>query len=119
MESDKIEDCLRLRKLYEEKLKPGPYPTSEVGVMGLTDSESCYLLMYLADVAGIASHGVKLLALEVSRRKEFLRVADGSLATQWPMIAQHISASETPRMHLLASDTEEARVLIKRVLGED
>ncbi len=119
MESEEVEDCLRLRRTYEEKLKPGPYPTTEVRVMGLTDSEAGNLSMYLADIAGIASHGAKLLALEASRRRQFQRVVAEGFATKWPQIYQHISAGETPKMHRLMNETEEARVLIKRVLGDD
>lgn len=119
MEDNTLDDCLRLRRMYEEKLKPGPYPLSEVREMGLTDSEKGNLSAYLADVAGIASHGGKLLTLEVSRRTKFRRyVADG-FAAKWPRITKQISASETPRMHRLMNDTEEARVLIMKILGGD
>jgi hypothetical protein len=118
MESDEVGDCLRVKRMYEGMLKVGPYPTSEVRVMGLTDSESANLSMYLADVAGIASHGVKLLALEASRRKKFQQVVAESFATKWPQINQRISASETPKMYRLMIVTEDARLLIKRVLGE-
>jgi hypothetical protein len=73
--------------------------------------------MYLADIAGIASHGEKLIELETHRRNQFRKVVAESLAEKWPRISQQINLNETPRLHRLMDNTEQARVLIKKVLG--
>lgn len=118
MQDDRLEDCLRLRTLYEEKLKPGPYPTSEVTSERFPEPAPGTLLMYLADVAGIASHGEKLIGLAGIRREQFRKVTAESFAERWPQISQQISANETPKVRRLMDDTEEAPVLIKKVLRD-
>jgi hypothetical protein len=72
--------------------------------------------MYLADVAGIASHGSKLIGLEAVRREEFRKLVSESFTERWPQIAQQISINETPKLRRLMDDTEEARLLIKKIL---
>jgi hypothetical protein len=118
MQNDRLDDCLRLRTLYEDKLKSGPYPTSEVTPARFPEPAPGNLHMYLADIAGIASHGEKLLGLEGIRRDQFRTAVAESFAERWPQISQQISPNETPKLHRLMDDTEEARILIKKVLGD-
>jgi hypothetical protein len=118
MRNDKAEDCLRLRDMYEAKLKPGPYPTSEVTLERFPEPSSGTISIYLADVAGIASHGEKLLGLEDTRQNQFRKVVAGSFAETWPQISRHITMDDTPILCQLMKDTEEARVLIKSVLAD-
>jgi hypothetical protein len=117
MQNQTLEDCTRLRSLYEERLKPGPYPTSEVTLRRFPEPAPGILSTYLADIAGIASHGAKLIELEMLRRNQFRKVVAESFAEKWPRISLQITLNETPRLHRLMDDTEEARVLIKKVLG--
>jgi hypothetical protein len=91
MQNDRLEDCLRLRMLYEEKLKPGPYPTTEVTPGRFPEPAPGTLLMYLAGVAGIASHGEKLIGLAGIRREQFRNAVAESFAEKWPQISQQIS----------------------------
>jgi hypothetical protein len=104
--------------MYEEKLKSGSYPTSEVTPRRFPEPIPSTLSMYLADVAGIASHGEKLIGLEAIRREQFRKVVAESFAEKWPQISQQISINETPKLRRLMDDTEEARVLIKKVLTD-
>jgi hypothetical protein len=104
--------------LYEEKLGRGPYPTSEVTPGRFPEPALGTLLLYLAAVAGIASHGEKLLGLEGIRREQFRKAVAESFAEKWPQISQQISPNETPKLHRLMGDTEEARTLINKVLGD-
>ena len=106
-----------MRTMYEERLGRGPYPTSEVNSKRFPDSAAGTLSMYLAGVAGIASHGAKLIGLEAVRREEFRKLVAESFAERWPQIAQQISINKTPKLRRLMDDTEEARLLIKKVLG--
>lgn len=112
----RVEKCLRLRIMYDLKLWPGPYPTSEVTPQLFPEPEPSIILMYLADIAGIASHGEKLLNLKAARHDEFQRLVAQSFADQWPSISQKITKSATPVLHQLMNDTEDARKLIKEVL---
>ena len=118
MRNDKVEDCLRLREMYEAKLKPGAYPTSEVTLERFPEPSPGTVSMYLADVAGIASHGEKLLGLEATRRDQFRKVVADSFAERWPQISRHITMDDTPILCRLMNDTEEARALIKSVLAD-
>jgi hypothetical protein len=65
--------------MYEEKLKPGPYPTSESHTETLSGTDTGTLSLYLADVAGIASHGEKLIGLEAIRREQFRKITPATM----------------------------------------
>lgn len=118
MSIDKVEDCLKLRRMYEEKLKAGPYPTSEVTPQRFPEPAPGIILMYLADVAGIASHGEKLLSLESKRRDQFREVVAESFKDKFPDISQRITLGETPKLCRFIDDTENACVLIRKVLAD-
>jgi len=104
--------------MYEVKLGRGPYPTSEVTRKRFPEPAPSIILMYLADVAGIASHGEKLMALETTRRDHFRKIVECSFAEKWPKISRQISMNDPPMLCRLMTDTEEARVLIKKVLAD-
>jgi hypothetical protein len=104
--------------LYEEKLGRGPYRTSEVTPERFPEPAPGTLLLYLADLAGMASHGEKLLGLEGLRREQFRKAVAESFAEKWPQISQQISPYETPKLHRLMDGTDEARILIKKVLRD-
>jgi hypothetical protein len=76
------------------------------------------ILMYLADIAGIASHGERLIALEPAKSDKFRKIVAQSFAEKWPRISRHISMNETPQLCRLMDDTEEARLLIKQALAD-
>jgi hypothetical protein len=83
----------------------------------LTDAGHTELLLHIEHIAGIASHGLKLIGLKEVRREEFRKLTAESFAARWPQIAQKITVDETPLLRQLMDDTEEARQIIKRVLG--
>ncbi len=114
----KVEECLRLRSMYDLKLGRGPYPTSEVSPQLFPEPEPGTISMYLADIAGIASHGERLLALEVSRRNQFRALTAQSFAERFPDVSQKITMDRTPILRQLMNDTEEARTLIVGVLTD-
>lgn len=108
-------DCGRCTR---KRLGRGPYPTSEVTRKRFPEPVPGTLLIYFADIAGIASHGEKLLDLEPLRRAQFRKIVAESFAEKWPQISRQITANETPRLRQLMDDTEEARLLIRKVLED-
>jgi len=114
----RVEECVRLRSMYDLRLGRGPYPTFEVSPQWFPEPEPGTILMYLADIAGIASHGEKLLNLEITRRDEFRTLVAQSFADRWPVISQKITVNHTPVLRQLMNDTEDARILIKEVLTD-
>jgi hypothetical protein len=114
----KVEECVRLRSIYELRLGRGPYPTFEVSPQRFPEREPGTISMYLADIAGIASHGEKLLNLENTRREEFRTLVAQSFADRWPDISQKITLKHTPVLRQLMNDTESARILIREVLAD-
>jgi hypothetical protein len=109
---------LRLESLYRDSLGRGRYPTSEVTPEAFPEPAPTTLLLYLADIAGMASQGEKLRSLETVRRRQFKEIVAQSFAEKWPLISQQITPEETPELHRLMNGTEEARVLIKTILGD-
>lgn len=118
MTNEKLKECARLRQIYELKLGRGPYPTSEVSTKRFPEPALGTILLYLADIAGIASHGEKLVGLEACRHDEFRKLVAKSFADRWPEISGQISIEDTPLLCRLMNGTEEARRLIKEVLAD-
>jgi hypothetical protein len=114
----RVEECVRLRSIYDLKLGRGPYPTSEVSPQKFPEPEPSTILTYLAEIAGIASHGEKLLNLGDTRRDEYRTIVAQSFADRWPDISQKITINDTPVLRQLMNDTEGARILIKKVLTD-
>jgi hypothetical protein len=114
----RIEACSRLRSMYDSKLGRGPYPTSEVSPQRFPEPEPSTISTYLADIAGIASHGTKLLNLEVTRREEFRTFVAQSFADRWPDVSKKITTNHTPALRQLLNYTEDARTLIEEVLAD-
>lgn len=110
------EIAAHLRRLYDEVLGIGTFPTGECRAIRMSDSEHLDLVMWLADIAGIASHGEGLFSLTHARRDEFLRMSSASFLKQHPRLVSRIQAEKTPRLLSLIQATEEARVLIEEFL---
>ncbi len=111
-----FERCLRLRSIYDLTLLPGSYPTSEVSAQRFPEPESGAILMYLAEISGIASHGTQLLDLKTQKRRNFRALVDHSFADRWPDVWRKITVEHTPCLHKLMINSEEARLLIKDAL---
>jgi hypothetical protein len=108
---------VRLREIYLRKLRIGPFPTDECSRARIGGKLHGELVIYLADIAGIASHGVKLADLGESRKLEFQMLVARNFWESNPSARQKITLEKTPVLFQLLTDTEEARLLIKEYLG--
>ena len=108
---------VRLREMYVQKLGVGPFPTEECFAARIHGKLHGKLVLYLDDIAGIASHGVKLADLEELRKLEFQKLVARSFWEQNPSARQKITLKKTPVLFQLLADTEEARLLIKEYFG--
>jgi hypothetical protein len=73
--------------------------------------------MYLADVAGIASHGRRLASISAARRAEFKKIVAQSFEERWPYTSAKITLERSPTLLRLMKDTDEARLLVMRYLA--
>jgi hypothetical protein len=107
----------RLKQLYNEVLAKGPFPTQECRLARITAAAHGGLILYLADIAGLASRGEQgLAALSESDRAKFRRLASSGISTRVPEVATRITPQATPELHALIEGTEKARLLILKAL---
>ena len=116
MNDSQQHDLVRLREIYLQKLSGGPFPTNECAAARITGSLHGGLVVYLADIAGIASHGVKMATLEEPRKLEFQKLVARSFWERYPGAIRKITLAKTPLLFQRLADTEEARRLIKEYL---
>lgn len=109
----------RLREMYETKLGKGPFPTADCSAARLNDREHGILTLYLADIAGIASHGRRLASVTADRHAEFKKIVARSFEERWPDTSVKITTEKSPALFRLMNDTEEARRLIMRYLAAE
>jgi hypothetical protein len=104
----------RLRLMYEQSLGRSPFPTEECFIAGITEKLHGELVVYLADIAGIASHGQKLKTISPERRLEFLKLSSPSFWDKFPSpeVQQKITSEHTPNLLRMMEDIEQARQLI-------
>ena len=118
------EILLKLDQLYKAELGVGPFPTAQTGKVGQgkdRDEFHAYLTTYLANIAGIVSHGKRLKRISAQRKREFQRLSALSFFTKHPQfeyIEKRIQSSDVPNLKRLLAATEEARLLIVKVLAE-
>jgi hypothetical protein len=119
------ETLLKLDQLYKTKLGVGPFPTAQTGKVGQgkdRDDFHAYLTMYLAGIAGIASHGKRLKRISLERRREFQSLSELPFFDKYPQfeyIQKRIQSSHVPELKRLLDATEEARLLIVKALAGD
>jgi hypothetical protein len=117
--SDSQQDILiRLGEIYTQKLFGGPFPSKECEAAWIRGRFHGELILYLADIAGIASHGVKLANLEEPRRTSFVKLASQSFFDRHPEAKVKITPIKTPVLFQLMADTEEARLLINQYFNQ-
>jgi hypothetical protein len=108
-----MSDSDRLKRLYREVLGRGPFPTHECAQAQITGGAHGGLILYLADIAGLASRGEKGLAsLSDTEKQDFRKLASRSIATRLPNVSARITPEATPKLHSLIEATERARLLI-------
>jgi hypothetical protein len=112
-----MDDSDRLKQLYNEALAKGPFPTEECGPAGITAAVHGELILYLAEIAGLASRGERgLAALSASDKAKFHKLASRGISIRVPDAATRITAQATPELHGLIAATERARILILKAL---
>ena len=106
----------RLRQLYNEVLA-SPFPTEECGQARITMAAHGALVLYLADIAGLASRGERgLAALPESDRAKFRKLASRDVSARVVEAGTRITSQATPKLHALIEATEQARLLILKAL---
>ena len=112
-----MDDSDRLKQLYNEALAKGPFPTEECGRAGITAAVHGELILYLADIAGLASRGQQgLAALSEPDRAKFRKLASSGISIRVPDAASRITPHSSPKLHALAEATEKTRRLILKTL---
>ena len=107
----------QLREMYETKLRKGPFPLADCHAATLTNAEHAIVTTFLADVAGIASHGRKLASITEPRKTKFREFVARSFEERWPDTCAKITPERSPALFRLMKDTDEARLLIMRYLA--
>lgn len=119
------EILLKLAQIYTSELERGPFPNAQVHQAGQgrdLDDFHAHLTLYLAGIAGIASHGKQLKRISPERKREFQRISALPFFTKYPKlqyIEKRIQSSDVPELKRLLDSTEEARLLIVKALAED
>lgn len=107
----------QLREMYETKLGKGPFPLVDCHAAKLTDREHAIVTTFLADVAGIASHGRRLASITEARKTKFREFVARSFEPRWPDTCAKIAPERSPTLFRLMKDTDEARLLIMHYLA--
>ena len=110
-------DLQKLHVLFAQRLSVGPFPTEDCAKARVTGKTHAELLLYLADIAGIASRGDNLTKLDDVTRQSFLKIAANGWWEKHPDTVKTITPQATPKLYQLISATEEARNLILLHLG--
>jgi hypothetical protein len=112
-----VSDLKKLREIYDRQLSVGPFPTAECAVARIAGNLHADLVLYLADIAGLASRGEGLAELDQSTRHSFKHVVAKSFLEKYPECKERITAVDTPKLYQLISTTEQARLLIAGALS--
>jgi hypothetical protein len=108
-----MDDSDRLKQLYKEVLAKSPFPTEECSQAQITAAAHGALILYLADIAGLASRGEQgLAALSDHEKESFRDLASKSIATRLPEVRERITPDTTPKLDDLIEATERARLII-------
>ena len=108
-----------LRRMYEEELTKGPFPTEECAHARIGGVAHGALILYLADIAGLASRGENLRKIAEPERSKFRKMASRSLYEVCPKLERMISPERTPKLHALVEATENARLVILQELSSE
>jgi len=107
-----------LRGIYEKRLACGPFPTDECSTAQITGKLHGELVLYLADIAGVASRGEGLAQLEEREKKKFQILVSRNLYQRCPALEGKITSAGTPKLKALVDATEHARKLILQALAQ-
>jgi hypothetical protein len=121
----KEEILLKLAQLYKQELGVGPFPLKQAHQVGRGKDWDRFhgcLDLFLADIAGIASHGKRLKKISSERKVEFQRIAAQQFFAKYPeyrYIETRMHTSDVPGLKRLLDSTEQARLLIIEALAEE
>jgi len=117
MKKGQEDELARLGEIYDKKLSPGPFPSRDFRVAGLPPQLDLRLELYIYDIAGIASHGIKLATITAERRAEFRKIVAQNFWDRHPETRERVTAESTPVLFQLMEDMEEARLIVKKYLA--
>ena len=104
--------------MYEQELAKGPIPLRDCTVAHINGKMHGELVLYLADVAGLASRGEQGLAsLSESEKSGFRKYVNTSFYEEHPILRKRITQTSTPTLYALLESTERARQLILDILS--
>jgi hypothetical protein len=113
-----MDDGNKLRQLYDEILARDSFPAIECGQAQIDGRLHGELILYLADIAGLASRGEQGLAsLSGQEKSKFRNFASRGIFKRMPEMQGRITPQATPRLHDLVEATERARLLILDALN--
>ena len=111
-------DLQILRKLFEEKLFNGPFPTAECAKAGIYEKAHGDLVIYLADIAGISSRGQNLADVDAPTKQRFRKLVGKGWWEMHPETTSSVTIHNTPRLYERISATEVARMIILNYLED-
>jgi len=112
-----VADESTLHRLYDQRLGKGPFPTAECAQAGINGKLHMQLILYVADVAGLASRGEQGLAtLSQEEKIKFRTLISRNITEKSPELRRKITPDATPKLHALLDATENARELILKAL---
>ena len=107
----------KLKLLYQEVLGKHPFPSTECAQVRITGSAHGELILYLADIAGLAERGEKGLAsLSATEKQKFRKLASRNISARLGIVRERITPEATPKLHAIIEATERARLLILNAL---
>jgi hypothetical protein len=94
------------------QLSAGPFPTKDCATAGFDLALHGDLIVYLANIAGIASRGEGLKELDGPTRASLRTTVAKGWWEKYPKTTARVNVLTTPRLYQLISATEEVRLLI-------
>jgi len=112
-----INDRDELKHIFENVLAKGPFPTKECAEAQIEGKRHGELILYVADIAGLASRGQQGLAsLSHEEKARFRGLTSISVFDRFPEFRQMIRPETSPKLHALLVKMERARKLILQAL---
>jgi hypothetical protein len=112
-----MNDLQKLRELFLQQLSRGPFPTNDCARANFDLDIHGDLVIYLANIAGIASRGQRLKEVDVPTRASFRASTAAGWWEKHPETTAAVNALTTPRLYELISASEEARLIILKELN--
>ena len=92
-----MSELKKLREIYDLQLGVGPFPNEECQIAGIGGALHGNLIIYLADIAGIAERGEALQEVEDSTAQSFRKIVEKGFWERYPECKNRITATATPK----------------------